>query len=416
MRLFIRWLANIKVAIFLLFAIIVCSVIGSIVEQGDTSITSLFGTNKGVLNFFSLLNFSNIFNNFGFFTLNFLLGLSLLSCTFTQQLPSFDFCRGLSFLKKFLDIDSFDGSLVVPKNWFPFVISSLSKKNYVVFQKANSIYASKGLAGRLGPVFVHLSMILILLGSLVSAFEGFLAQEFIPKGEITYLQNFPTDHLLENLPLFPVRINDFWVSHLNGLIHQFYSNLSSLDSTGKEINQFTLSVNHPFTQDGLVWYQTDWDIIGLKYQINKVLYQVPVTSISTSQKRLWISWLPITNNGLSIFFETMRGDFLARSSNIDDSVYVELGQNIFSNENINSYIVDLLSCTGLQVKRDPGESILSIGFGFLILSTFVSYLSYSRIWITKQFDNIKIGGLTNRSKLRFDYDLLNLFTFDIKNL
>jgi cytochrome c biogenesis protein len=406
MRFFIRWLANIKVAILLLFAIIVCSVIGSIVEQGNTSPT------QEIFDFSILLNFSNIFNNFGFFTLNFLLGLSLLSCTFTQQLPSFDFCRGLSFLKKFLDIESLDGSLIVPTTWFPFLLASLSKKNYMVFQKSNSVYASKGLAGRLGPVFVHLSMILILFGSLISAFQGFLAQEFIPKGEITYLQNFPTDHLLENLPLYPIRINDFWVSHINGLIHQFYSNLSSLDSTGKELKQFTLSVNHPFIEDGIVWYQTDWDIIGLKYKLNKILYQVPVTSISTSQKRLWISWLPINTTGISIFFETMRGDFLARTSQLDESIYAEFGQPLISN----SVIVDLLSCTGLQVKRDPGESILSLGFAFLILSTFVSYLSYSRIWITKKFENVKIGGLTNRSKLRFDYDLLNLFNFEKKNL
>lgn len=287
MNSFIRWLANIKVSIALLFAIIVFSFIGSLVDETDKPIPS-------------------IFNNFAFFSLNFLLGLSLLTCTFTQQLPSFDFCRGLSFLKKFLDIESLDGSVIVPNNWFPYLISSLSKNNYVVFQKSNSVYASKGLSGRLGPVFVHLSMILILFGSLISAFQGFLAQEFIPKGEITYLQNFPTDHFLENLPVFPIRINDFWVSHINGLIHQFYSNLSSLDSNGKEINQFTLSVNHPFLQNGLVWYQTDWDIIGLKYQINKILYEVPVTSISIPQKRLWISWLPISEDGLSIFFEELR--------------------------------------------------------------------------------------------------------------
>nr|YP_009551097.1 cytochrome c biogenesis protein [Pseudellipsoidion edaphicum]QAA12029.1 cytochrome c biogenesis protein [Pseudellipsoidion edaphicum] len=413
MSFFIRWLANIKVAIFLLFAIIVCSVVGSVVEQ--TGNTILLNKNDFLLSS-KLFNFSNIFNNFGFFILNFFLALSLLSCTFSQQLPSFDFCRGLSFLKKFLSTESLDGSFIVPYNWFPYLISSLSKKDYIVFQKSKSVYASKGFAGRLGPIFVHLSMVLILIGSLISAFEGFLAQEFIPKGEITYLQNLPTDHILENLPLYPIRINDFWVSHIKGLIHQFYSNLSSLDAKGKEINQFTLSVNHPFVQNGLVWYQTDWDVIGLKYEINKILYQVPVTSISTSQKRLWISWLPISNEGLSIFFETMRGDFIARISNKDQSIYLEFGQNLFSKSNRTTSIVDLLSCTGLQIKRDPGESILSIGFGFLIISTFISYLSYSRIWIIKQLKNLKIGGLTNRSKLRFDYDLLNLFNLDIKNL
>lgn len=414
MRFFTRWLANIKVAIFLLFCIILCSIIGSVVEQTDQQTTStLIKTLKqpSGLNF----DFSNIFNNFGFFILNFLLGLSLFTCTLTQQFPSFDFCRGLSFLKNFSEINSFDVSFRVPRKWFPFLLSQLEQKNYVIFQKSNSVYASKGLAGRLGPVFVHLSLLLILFGSLISAFQGFLAQEFIPKGEITYLQNFPSEHLLDNLPALPVRINDFWVSHINGLIHQFYSNLSSLDLSGKEMSQFTLSVNHPFFIDDVVWYQTDWDIIGLKYKIDNLLYQVPVTSISTSQKKLWISWIPLSLDGLSIFFETMRGNFLLQNINIETPFFVELNETILDKNQINLSIIDLLACTGLQVKRDPGQFFLTLGFGTLIFSTFVSYLSYSRLWISTKCETIQITGLTNRSKLSFDYDLLNLFTKNNKN-
>ena len=60
-------------------------------------------------------------------------------------------------------------------------------------------------------------------------------------------------------------------SHINGLIHQFYTNISSLNETGNESVVFTLSVNHPFLKNNVIWYQTDWDIIGLKCKLNDLL-------------------------------------------------------------------------------------------------------------------------------------------------
>jgi len=106
--------------------------------------------------------------------------------------------------------------------------------------------------------------------------------------------------LIDNLPIYPIRVNDFWVSHINGLIHQFYTNISSLTEYGKESTNFTISVNHPFYQQNVIWYQTDWDIIGLKLKLNDLIYQIPVTSISTAGKRLWISWLPFSEIGSTV--------------------------------------------------------------------------------------------------------------------
>jgi len=124
MRFIIRWLSNIKVAIFLLALLIICSLIGSVVEQTDKPVAQVLETNGNfsLINISTVFGFSNVFNNIWFFCLNLLLGLSLISCTFTQQLPSFDFCRSLNFLKKFLETEKFDGSLMFPTNWFPFVV------------------------------------------------------------------------------------------------------------------------------------------------------------------------------------------------------------------------------------------------------------------------------------------------------
>ena len=57
----------------------------------------------------------------------------------------------------------------------------LKKNQYSIFQQKDIIYCYKGLIGRLAPIIVHLSMILILLGSIVGAINGFKAQEIIPK-------------------------------------------------------------------------------------------------------------------------------------------------------------------------------------------------------------------------------------------
>ncbi|MFA9202307.1 MAG: cytochrome c biogenesis protein ResB, partial [Candidatus Nanopelagicaceae bacterium] len=56
-------------------------------------------------------------------------------------------------------------------------------------KKENLIYGYKGLVGRISPILVHFSLILILFGSFVSAFNNFKAQEVLPKGEIFHIQN-----------------------------------------------------------------------------------------------------------------------------------------------------------------------------------------------------------------------------------
>jgi cytochrome c biogenesis protein len=50
------------------------------------------------------------------------------------------------------------------------------------------IYGYKGLIGRISPILVHLSLIIILGGSALGAFKNFKAQ-VLPKGELFHIQN-----------------------------------------------------------------------------------------------------------------------------------------------------------------------------------------------------------------------------------
>ena len=64
--------------------------------------------------------------------------------------------------------------------------------------------------------------------------------------------------------------------------------------------------------------------------------------------------------------------------------------------------------TGLQIKTDPGLKYVYTGFLTLIISIMASYVSYSQIWIYNQDNLIYIQGMTNRSKLYFEDELINI--------
>ena len=173
----------------------------------------------------------------------------------------------------------------------------LHKKNYHLFRQNEKTYAYSGLLGRIGPIFVHFSILLLIIGSTWSAFNGYSAQEIIPRGEIFHVQNLLKSGNVSYVPqIFSWRVNDFWITYTNEFkTNQFYSDLSLLDNHGFEIKRKTIFVNEPFLYKGITLYQTDWDILGLKIKIDtNQTIQVPVKKINTNGKKLWVGSIPVT--------------------------------------------------------------------------------------------------------------------------
>ena len=97
------------------------------------------------------------------------------------------------------------------------------------------------------------------------------------------------------------------------------------------------------------------------------------------------------------------------------SVYNKGGKfigNIELHENFNRekslILIDIISSTGLQIKADPGISLIYLGFLFLMISTLISYITYSQIWIVKDKQKIFIGGNTTRATFEFELEFLKL--------
>ena len=254
-------------------------------------------------------------------------------------------------------------------------------------------------------------MILVLLGTIIGSLFGFKAQEIVPKTETFHIQNILNNGQLTIIPKTSARINDFWITYTKTkTISQFYSDISVLDNRGNEKTRKTISVNYPLISNSIYYYQTDWNLIGLRFQnLKNEIIEYPLINVFNNQSKLWLTWISNNsslNEGLIIIIDNLEGYC---------SIYNEKGQffgNIELNETINFQIpltlLEIISSTGLQIKTDPGIPVIYLGFFFLMVSTLISYITYSQIWIIQKNQQIFIGGTTNRAIFEFELEFFKL--------
>lgn len=419
MKKYLKYFANLRLAIFLLLLIAVFSGLGSIIEQDKpmdfyrANYTTLFlGTPLWI--YFKNLSLDHIYSAWWFFFLLLIFGACLLSCTFLQQFPALKFARRYYFYKNTSQFNKLNYRFITKNVLKSQLGFRLISEQYSLFQKQGSFYAYKGLIGRIGPVIVHLSIICILIGSILGAVRGFTAQEFVPKSEIFHIQNIVKSGNFAKISQQTFRINDFWVNYnQKGSIKQFQSDISVLTGKGDEIIRKTISVNNPLTFKGLTLYQTDWGITGLRIKVSDraSIVQVPVSRISNSNQKLWITWVPLNNTsktGIIVVLNNARGKVELYNESAKLINKISLGQEQSLQNNFSIQLVDLIASTGIQIKADPGISIIYIGFAFLIVSSFVSYVSFSEIWVLEHDNQVFLGGTTNRDKLKFQIEIAKI--------
>lgn len=413
-----RFLADLRFAIAILLLIALLSIIGTVIEQDQSIETYKLNyplTNRvfGILSWDIILKFGldHIYKTWWFITFIVLFGLSLLSCTILQQLPTLKISRRCQFFRTAKQFQRLKISTKLQDSNFQKFLFKIKKTQYSIFHQKNIIYAYKGLIGRIAPIVVHFSMILILIGTVIGAINGFKAQEIVPKTETFHIQNILSNGQLTTIPKVSTRINDFWITYTKQTtINQFYSDISILNIEGNEIERKTIFVNSPARYRGLNYYQTDWNLLGLRIKDkDSQLLQYPLINLGSSQKKIWITWIP--NNlelkqGLILLIDNLQGYC---------SIYNEFGQflgNLELNEtfdkNFPITLVDILSSTGLQIKTDPGIPLIYTGFFFLMLSTLISYITYSQLWVVKDQQKCFIGGNTSRATFDFEIEFFKL--------
>ena len=409
-----RLLADLRFSIFILLLISFCSIIGTVIEQ-DQSIEIYkinYPLNNPVFGFLSWdrilqFGFDHVYKTWWFLMLIFLFGLSLILCSFLQQLPSLKIARRCQFFRTTEQFYRLKISTILNNFSLNKILSRLKDNKYSIFQQKNIIYCYKGLTGRIAPIIVHFSMILVLLGTIVGSLFGFKAEEIIPKTENFHIQNIVNNGPLTVVPKTAARINDFWITYTKKkTISQFYSDVSILNNEGNETERKTIYVNYPLVYKGIYFYQTDWNLIGLRLKnSNNQIIEYPLINILNNQDKIWLTWISnnkLSTDGIILIIDNLEGYC---------SIYNEVGQflgNIELNETINFKqpltLLEIISSTGVQIKTDPGIPMIYSGFFFLMISTLISYITYSQVWVVQKNQKIFIGGNTNRAIFEFELE------------
>nr|YP_009496556.1 c-type cytochrome biogenesis protein [Actinocyclus subtilis]AWT39269.1 c-type cytochrome biogenesis protein [Actinocyclus subtilis] len=417
---FLKLVADLRFAVTILLIIAFISIIGTIIEQDQSIETYKLNyplTNKlfGILSWNIILDLglNDVYHTWWFLFFICLFGISLFTCTFLQQLPTLKIARRCQFFRTAKQFYKLKISKQINQISLNQLLFQLKENKYSIFQQRNIVYCYKGLIGRLAPIIVHFSMILILFGTIIGATEGFKAQEIIPKTESFRIQNLLTNGKISLIPKTLVRVNDFWITYNKQLsVSQFYSDISFLNNNGYEFNRKTIFVNAPAIYKGNYFYQIDWNLIGLRINQNSLnTNQYSLINVGNDVTKIWFSWIPTNSdltNGFTILINSLQGYLSIYDTSGTFIGNLEINETF--NTNLPLSLIEIISSTGIQVKLDPGIPIIYSGFFLLMISTLISYITYSQIWIVQnsKTKDFWIGGNTTRAKFEFELEFSRL--------
>lgn len=417
-------LTDLRLAIVLLLAIALFSASGTVIEQGQSIefYKANYPEDPALFGFLSwkvilTLGLDHVYRTWWFLSLLILFATSLTACSFTRQLPALKAARNWKLYDQPRQFQKLALSAELDGGSLSSLTQLLQQKRYRIFQgEHNNLYARKGIAGRIGPIIVHIGIVIILAGAIWGAMTGFVAQEMVPSGE-----SFQVRNIIDAGPLaapqipkdLSLKVNRFWIDYTpTGSIDQFYSDISAIDRQGREVKRKTIFVNEPFRYKGVTFYQTDWGIAAIRIQFNNSpVLQLPMAALNTNGNgRLWGTWIPTKTDlseGVSLLAKDLQGTLLIYDAKgqLVDTLRAGMATNV---NGVTLKIMEVVGSTGLQIKADPGIPIVYAGFGLLMLGVVMSYVSHSQIWALEKDSRFYIGGRTNRAQVAFEQEMLEI--------
>merc|ERR1712070_146248 len=201
-----------------------------------------------------------------------------------------------------------------------------------------------------------------------------------------------------------VSVDKFNIEYLSdiGAVDQFYSDLSVTCPNKEECIHRKIFVNKPLRFGGITLYQTDWDMTAViltirgshSFQSHKPI-SVPVVSLknrSGFSSKSWGAFIPLEPR-MNTNLKT-RGLYLVTSDMQSVAIYGSDGKFIgirrFGSkkpiiiEGIELMFLDTLGCSGIEIKADPAEIVVYLGFAILLLSSFLCSIPFYQIWAVQE--------------------------------
>lgn len=383
------------------------------------------------------LGLDHIYATWYFAALVVLLGASLLACTSTRQWPIVKVAQRWKFLSRREGVLANPLAETLPNARLEDLGALLMKNGFQVFREGPKMYAFKGLSGRYAPIGVHFAIILTLIGSMMGALGGWRGTVMIPEGaDFVVAQAIQPASALSTIPAggrAAIHVNGFRIEYMDsGQVDQFYTDLSVLDLDGNELLRKTIYVNEPLKFGGVTAYQTDWSMAGLVLKVKGspaldagagneattgfTTVSLPMASLEGSGAiagRAWGTFIPlelphedgskprgvtaIARDFQSVAFYDDKGEFVGVRRTGSEKT-IDVG-------GVTIQVERVVGSTGMELKADPGVPAVYAGFGIMMITTLLSYLSFSQIWVLQEGGDLHVGGRTNRADVEFENEL-----------
>ena len=415
---FILKISSLRFAILLIIFIAISSGIGTFIPQGNNQQEYIDFYNKTP--FFGFINGNQVIklqldhiytSNWFLFSL-ILLCISLAACSFRRQIPSLK--ASLKWTeykdeKKFYKLQ-LQSNYKIKQNGDHILKadSLLRKKGWGISKFENRISARKGLVGKLGPIVVHIGLIILLIGSAYGNLTSQSKEKYLRIGESLDLIND------SNNSKVTIKLNNFLIEReSDGKPKQFISDLDFFSGESNLSEIKTVQVNHPIRFKGLTIYQADWSVSNIVMEIDSVLYQLQLKPIPEIGDQIWGLLIELGRENKKNYLLTIDNENgPLKVSNIRDfsESFIYLNNDPVEINSSKLSLKKIIPSSGLIIKNDPSIPFIYLSFALIIFGTIFSLIPTNQIWIlfNENSNKLFIGGLSNRNLLGFKKEFLKI--------
>lgn len=445
---FLRFFSSVKLAISLIIIITAASILGTLIPQGRSA--AEYAARYGQLSdLLTRLEFTHLYQSWWFVSLLFLLSLNIIICTLTRLSPKIRraFRPRLDTEPKMLL--TLKTKERFSKNWDLKTAEDktcgvFSSYRYRIRQRPEGrklfLLARKKTSGLFGSDIVHLGLLIILAGAILSGLGG---------GFRDNLSIFEGQTLDVPRADFQIRLERFETEfYANGSVKDWKSYLSVIED-GKAVLTKVVEVNHPLSYKGIVFYQSsygwDWENPTLEIWIKNKQdpSAVKKTELKIGQK------IKLDEDNLELTALQFIPDFIIDESNRiqtrslnpnNPAAYIEGFRDservfsgwIFANfpdfSRLHSSIeTDLVfelkdfktsQYSGIQLAKDPGVNLIWLGCILLMAGLLIAFYWPSReikviLEEGQKRTEITLGGTASKNRESFQAEF-NKITASIR--
>jgi cytochrome c biogenesis protein len=434
--------ASIKLAMFLFIFLAITATIGTVIQQGERPETYVQEYGEAAYRWFVRLGFTDVYHTWWFTSLLALLCINSLTC-FYKRFPAVwrsmqqdKVNVGLPFIKGLKQTAEF--TVAGTKERVAERLGQLfAEKGYKILAKNDpheaTVYATKGIVGRVGAHMAHLSATVIVIGGLLGSVYGFREFGVCLEGQTYHI---PWGR-------FDLRVDKFWIDYYdNGAVKSYNSTLTVVDD-GKEALTKTITVNDPLVYKNIWFYQSSYgdawdriemarlnikdkqtdDVVGTvdlewqkEKQVGNLGLKLTMTDFvadfgfNTNEKRVYSKTVEHANPAIKL---AILEDKAVQATPWIFYHYPDLFDIKGSKYRFELVGYQPKKFTGLQITKDPGVTIVWIGSTMIVVGiTLSSFIYHRRLWAKviphEAGVTVHLGGTTHKSQLDFQKEFKKL--------